>query len=83
VNTTCQARFIQQTVKPRRGRRGGGEVAAMIDVLILGLAIVSALVCVLCCAARFGLSRQAIIAEHELADAKAETPSDERRELAA
>jgi hypothetical protein len=35
------------------------------DMLIVVLGVVSALVCVMCCAARFGLSRQAIMAERE------------------
>ncbi len=37
-------------------------------MLIVVLAVVSALVCVMCCAARFGLSSQAIIAEREQLD---------------
>jgi hypothetical protein len=35
------------------------------DFLIVMLAVVSALVCVLCCAARFGVSRQAILTEQQ------------------
>lgn len=38
------------------------------EFLIIVLAVVSALLCVLGCAARFGLSRQAIIAEHQQAE---------------
>ena len=50
-------------------------------MLIALLGIVSALVVLLCCAARFGVSKQAIIAEHEQIDHEAAVA--ERDELAA
>ena len=46
-------------------------------MLIVLLGVVSALVCVMCCAARFGLSRQAIIAEREQLETDRHDDADE------
>ena len=49
------------------------------EFLIIVLAVVSALLCVLGCAARFGLSRRAIIAEQRQAEPEHDRAESERR----
>jgi hypothetical protein len=49
------------------------------DFLIVLLGIVSALVCVMLCAARFGMSRQAIIAEQQHVDQQIDSDDAGRR----